>query len=151
MPRHKFSKRYYGKSQMCKTKENTVIVIHIWYIFDIKILLKSFLYFLNKFKSKFRFFSSFPNSHYLGHLKLNRHFLKSIFDLPTLNQFPNGFLHCTRGWPKKIHDIFPAPYRPPNPLFHFLVSPFLFFVYNILFVKHFFWYVYHSWLVYKKL
>ena len=64
---------------------------------------------------------------FLGHLKFNRHFLKSIFDLLTLNRFPNGFLHCTRGCPKKIHDIFPAPYWPPNPLFHFLVSPLLLF------------------------
>ena len=61
----------------------------------------------------------------LGHLKFNSHFLKSIFDLLTLNRFLNGFLHYTRGRPKKIHEFFPAPYRPPNQLFHFLVSPFL--------------------------
>ena len=64
----------------------------------------------------------------LDHFRFNRHFLKSIFDLFTLNRFPNVFfLHGARGGLKKIHELVSAPYRPPNKLFHFLVSPFLVF------------------------
>ena len=53
------------------------------------------------------------NTGCLGHLKLNRHFLKSIFDLLTLNRFPNGFLHSTRGRQKKNSRIFSSTLPTP--------------------------------------
>ena len=48
---------------------------------------------------------------------------------------PNVSLQWTRDGPQKNHDIFSAPYRPPNTLFHILVSPFLLFG-PISFVYH---------------
>ena len=60
----------------------------------------------------------------LGHLTFNRHFLKSIFDLLTLNRFPNGFLHCTRGRPKNSR-FFSSTLPTPNPLLHFFGFPLL--------------------------
>ena len=44
----------------------------------------------------------------LDHLKFNRHFLKSIFDLLILNRLPNGFcIALVMG--QKIHDFFQHP------------------------------------------
>ena len=58
----------------------------------------------------------------LGRLKFNRHFLKSIFDLLTLNRFLNGFLRCTRGGPK-ITNFFQHPTDPLTQLLFFWFPP----------------------------
>ena len=55
---------------------------------------------------------------YLSHLKFNRHSIKSIFDLLTLNWFSNGFLHWTRGRSKKIHHFFQ---HLTDPVTHFFI------------------------------
>ena len=65
---------------------------------------------------------------YLSHLKFNRHSIKSIFDLLTLNWFSNGFLHWTRGRSKKIHDFFQHPTDPVTHFFIFWFPPFWFLV-----------------------
>ena len=53
------------------------------------------------------------------------YFLKSIFDLLTLNWFRNSFWHLTRDGPRKFHELVWAPYRPLNALFQFLLWLFL--------------------------
>ena len=64
------------------------------------------MYFETSFKlSSGEFTKIFKSS---GHLKFNRHFLKAIFDLLTLNRFPNGFcIVLVVG--QKNHEFFPAP------------------------------------------
>ena len=54
-------------------------------------------------------FDFFSFSH-LGHLKFNRHFLKSIFDLHTEPTYISKRFFALYSWlAKKNHDIFPAP------------------------------------------
>ena len=59
----------------------------------------------------------------LDHFGFNRHFLKSIFYLLTLNQFPYSFWHRTR-WPRKNKSWCQQPTDPLAHILNFCFSPF---------------------------